>query len=261
MVRQKPSRSSRVVRAAVLAALATLAGCATVPPAPAPIADDARAAMDLIEGHARAFSDLRTLADIRILRETRGERFSGVLLLRAPASMRFEALAPFGPPLLVVASDPEVLTIWEVLDNRATLVSPTPESSARWLGIALGVDDVVAVLAGRARLLRHPRAVTLLAQDAVGPSLELVNGNGRQRVWFDPASGRPRQVEWTGGRHPARVVFDPAAGEAPTGLTLATLDRKIEVRLRYRDPELNAGLEPERLKLIVPESVHVRDFR
>jgi outer membrane lipoprotein-sorting protein len=161
----------------------------------------------------------------------------------------------------VVASDPEVLTVWEVLDNRATLVAPTPESSARWLGIALGTDDVVAVLAGRARLLRDPRDVRLLAEDAVGPSLELVNGDGRQRVWFDPSSGRPRQIEWTGGKYPARVVFDAAEGDAPTGLTLATLDRKLEVRLRYRDPELNAGLDPERLKLTVPESVRVRDFR
>ncbi len=217
--------------------------------------------MTLIEDHARTFGDLRTLAEVRIQREQRRDRLSGVLLLKAPASLRFEALAPFGPPLLVVASDAESLTVWEVLDNRATLVSPTPESSARWLGIALGTDDVVAVLAGRARLLRDPREARLLGEDAIGPSVELEDGKSRQRVWFDPATGRPRQIEWTGGKHPARVVFDPADGEAPNGLTLATLDQKLEVRLRYRDPQWNAGLDPARLRVTVPESVRIRDFR
>jgi outer membrane lipoprotein-sorting protein len=217
--------------------------------------------MGLIDDHARSFSDLRTLTDVRIERDQRRDLFSGVLLLKAPGLMRFEALTPFGPPLLVIASDLEVLTVWEVLDNRATLISPTPEWTARWLGIGLGADDAVAVLAGRARLPREPRDVRLLPEDAVGPSLELENDDGRQRVWFDPASGRPRQIEWSGGKYPARVVFDPADGPAPTGLTLATLDRKLELRLRYREPQLNAGLDPARLKLALPASVPIRDFR
>ena len=261
--RRRPSRSSGLGRAAVGAALAALAagGCASVPRAPAVLSPEASAAVALVEDYTRSFTDLRTLADIRIQRKERRDRLSGVLLLRAPASMRFEALAPFGTPILVVASDRDALTIWEVPDGRATLLSPTPESSARWLGMALAGDDVVSVLAGRARLLRDPRRVSLLPPDAVGPSLLLENGDGAQRVWFDPASGRPRQIEWTGGKHPARVVFDPFDGEAPAGLTLATLDRTLEVRLRYREPQVNAGLDAARLKVTVPDSVHIRDFR
>lgn len=217
--------------------------------------------MALIEEDARAFADLRTLAEVRIQRGERRDRLAGPLLLKAPAGLRFEALTPFGPPLLVVASDAESLTVWEVLDNRATLATPTPASSARWLGIALGTDDVVAVLAGRARLLRDPHEARVVPEDTVGPSIELANDTGRQRVWYDPASGRPRQIEWSGGKHPARVVFDPAPGEAPSGLTLATLDGKLEVRVRYRDPQWNAGLDPARLQVQLPESVRIRDFR
>jgi len=44
-----------------------------------------------------------------------------VLLLRAPASVRFEALSPFGTPVLVVAGDAKALTVWEVLGERAYL--------------------------------------------------------------------------------------------------------------------------------------------
>jgi outer membrane lipoprotein-sorting protein len=262
-VPRRPSRSSAVGRAAALAVTVLLGGCAALAPRPLPLTPEARAAVALIEDYTRGFGDLRTQADIRIQRAQRRDRLTGVLLLRAPASLRFEALAPFGAPLLVVAASPDALTVWEVLDNRATVLTPTPEASARWLGLALGPDDAVAVLAGRAPLLREPRQVTLVPADAVGPALELVDGDTRQRVWFDPASGRPLQIEWTGGRYPARVVFDPADGDGtgPAGLTLATLDRALEVRLRYRNPQWNTGVAPEQVHVSVPDSVRIRDWR
>jgi outer membrane lipoprotein-sorting protein len=242
-----------------LAGLLALAGCATVAPSPVPIDPAALAAMALVEEHGRAFRDLRTRADVNIERRDRRDRLPGILLLQAPASLRFEALAPFGPPILVVAADRDTLTIWQVLDNRAWRLAPTPESTARWLGIPMAVDDLVAVLAGRARLLENPSEVVLLPADGSGPSLRLARGERRQQVWFDPASGRPRTIEWTGGKHAARVAFDPTPEDRPTGLTLTTPDGKLQVRVRYRDPVVNAGLDPERLRLTLPDSVTVRD--
>jgi hypothetical protein len=71
-----------------------------------------------------------------------------------------------------------------------------------------------------------------------------------------------RQAEWTGGKNPARVTYDETAADAPpAGLTLATLDGKLEVVVRYRNPRMNSGFDPTLLGLTVPEHVRIQDFR
>lgn len=264
MLRPRPSRSNRLRLAGGLLLAAGLSACATAPPAPAPppIAEEARAALARIEQHGRSLVDLRSLADITLRRSGRAQRLSGVmLLLGEPASLRFEALSPFGTPVLIVAGDPQSLTLWEVLDNRAYLAPASPDANRRWLGLALGGEDLVALLAARARPLPDPTRVELVASDEVGPSLRLTGRDVEQRIWFDPASGQAKQVEWT-GKNPVRVTFTPTPPEAPpAGLRLETPDGALRVSVTYRDPRMNTGLDPARLKLTVPEHVRIQDFR
>jgi len=262
--RPRPSRSSGLRLAGGLLLAASLSACATVPPAPAPppIAEEARAALARIEQHRRSLVDLRSLADITVRRGGRAQRLSGVmLLLSETSSLRFEALSPFGTPVLIVAGDPRSLTLWEVLDNRAYLAPASPDANRRWLGLALGGEDLVALLAARARPLPDPTRVEMVGPDETGPSVRLTGHDVEQRIWFDPASGQARQVEWT-GKNPARVTFTPTPLEAPpAGLRLATPDGTLRVSVTYRNPKMNTGLDPELLKLTVPEHVKIQDFR
>ena len=264
MRRPRPSRSSRLRLAGGLLLAASLSACATVPPAPAPppIAEEARAALARIEQHRRSLVDLRSLADITVRRSGRAQRLSGVmLLLGEPASLRFEALAPFGSPVLIVAGDPQSLTLWEVLDNRAYLAPASPDANRRWLGLALGGEDLVALLGARARPLPNPSRVDLVPPDETGPSLRLTGRDVEQRIWFDPATGQAKQIEWT-GKNPARVTFTPTPPDAPpAGLRLETPDGTLRVSVAYRDPRMNTGLDPALLKLTVPEHVRIQDFR
>ena len=178
-----------------------------------------------------------------------------MLLLRAPASLRFEALAPFGPPLLVVASDADAVTLWEVPNERAFIGPSSPDATRRWLGLALGAEELVSLLAGYALPSRDPLSGQMLPPDDIGPSVAFETADGRQRIWLDPASGDARQIEWTGGSQPARAVF------IPDGLRLATLDGKLDVSVRYRDPRRDTDFDPELLKLTVPQGVRIQDFR
>lgn len=208
-----------------------------------------------LEARWREFRDLRSLTDITIRRDGRADRLSGVLLLRAPASLRFEALAPFGPPLLVVASDAETVTLWEVAQERAYVARATPEANRRWLGLALGSEDLVALLAGYALPPRDPLSGALLPADDIGPSVIFETADGRQRIWLDPHTGNARQVEWTGGSQPARAVF------VDSGIRLTTLDRKLNVSVAYRDPQRDTGFDADLLTLTVPQGVRILDFR
>jgi len=184
-----------------------------------------------------------------------------LLLIGEPAALRFEALSPFGTPVLIVAGDAKSVTLWEVLDNRAYIAPASPDANRRWLGLAMSVEDLVALLGGRVRPMAEPTSVELLAADDVGPSIRLVGASGEQRIWFDPDTGQARQVEWT-GKNPARVVFTPSPPDGPpAGLKLDTPDGKLEVTTRYRDPRMNISLDPSLLTLTVPEHVRIQDFR
>jgi outer membrane lipoprotein-sorting protein len=241
-----------------------LGGCATAAPLPAPppVSEEARAALARIEQHRLALRDLRSRANITIRRGGRAQRLTGVLLLLSePATMRFEALSPLGPPVLIVAGDPKSVTLWEVLDNRAYIAPPSPDANRRWLGLALGVEDLVALLAGRVRPMPDPTTVELMAADAVGPSLRLTGAPGEQRIWFDPDSGQVRQVEWT-GKNPARVTFTPAPADGPpAGFMLETADASLRVSVAYVEPRMNTSFDPALLTLTVPQDVRIQDFR
>jgi len=250
-----PRPSSRSKLAGLLLGALTLAGgCASLPPR-LPLPPDVLTTRAELETRWREFRDLRSLTEITIRRAGRADRLSGVLLLRAPASLRFEALAPFGPPLLVVASDPESVTLWEVPQERAFIGRSTPDANRRWLGLALGSEELVALLAGYALPAPDPFSGTMLPADNIGPSVTFQTADGRQRIWLDPASGEARQVEWTGGSQPARAVF------SGNGVRLSTLDGTLDVSVAYRDPLRDSGFDPELLRLTVPQGVRILDFR
>jgi hypothetical protein len=256
--RPRPSSRARL-RGALLGALALLAaGCASAPSArpPAPEADTARG---LLEARWRSFVDLRTLADVTIRRGGRTQRLSGPLLLRAPSSMRFEALSAFGPPVLVVAGSPESVTVWEVLRNRAYLLPSSPDANRRWLGLALGTEDLVGILSAHLRPLPDARETVLHPPDQVGPSLELRGAGVTQRIWFDPATGAPRKLDWQAAR-PFQAEFTVADG-VPTAIALLAPAQELDVRARYQRPQLNAGLDADSLRVAVPQSVEIQDFR
>jgi outer membrane lipoprotein-sorting protein len=263
---RRPRPSSHRGSLALLLVLAlTLGACASAPPAP-PLPPDVEAARARLEDAWQSFGDLRTLAEISIRQRARSQRFTGALLLRRPSNLRFEALSPFGPPLLVVAARPEQVTIWEVPSGRAYLLPSTPDANRRWLGLALPTEDLVALLAGHVRPLRAPRSGALMPADDVGPSLRLSGEDGTQRTWLD-AAGRPLKVEWTEGKNPMRVSFarpaqDPAAGGSVVrAITLVTLDGRLEVAVTYQAPAFDTGFDPGLLALDVPQGVEIQDFR
>ncbi len=261
MIRPRPSRSSRPRLVAPLLLAQLLVACASLPPS-VPLSPDAEATRSLIEQRSRSWEDLRSLVEIAIVRDGRAQRLTGVLLLRAPASLRFEALSTFGPPVLLVAAAPERVTIWEVLRNRAVVLPSSPEANRRWLGVALGAEDLVGLLSGHVRPLRSPRAGTLMPPDEAGPSLSLSGPGGSQRLWMDPATGVVRQVEYAQDPAPVRVLIDAGGpAEPPALVKLESLDGKLQVTVRYRSPRLDSGFDPGLLHVTVPEGVEIQDFR
>jgi len=244
----------------LLGLVSLVAACATAIPRE-PVGDDARRALALLVERSSEFSDLRALADISLKRGRDRQRLRGVLLVKAPSSVRFEALSPFGPPLMVVTVHEGRLAAYDATKNEAHVGPATAESVANVLGLPLDPEDLVAVLAGRLRMPRDLKAAELVPADDVGPSLNLEDAGGRQRVWFDPEQGTIRQREIFGGRFNALIKYRPNAAGALAGFDLEAAQSYVTGSVTYQNLVEGQGIDAERFTLAVPKGAKTQTIR
>jgi outer membrane lipoprotein-sorting protein len=257
-------RISGLARLLLAVAVTFLSGCAGLHPAvsPEPIPPQARGWIDTLERRWAQFEDLQAQVEITIRQGDHSQRLTGVLLLRSPASIRFEALSPWGQPFLLLTITAESFTLYQVAENRAVIGPASAESTARWLGLALSPDELVGILTGHVRPMRDFQSAEVVEADGLGPSLRLTGPGKVQRLWLDPETAAPRQVELTGGRTPTRIAYvGGGAAEPPTGLTLTALDRPLSVSVRYGQSLLGAGLSPDLFTFTVPEHAIIQRLR
>lgn len=217
--------------------------------------------MALLQARWGEFSDLRALADVRVDRGSRKQQITGALLLKTPASLRFEALSPFGPPLLIVTIHDGQLVAYNTASNTATVGPATAETAGRLFSLAVEPHELIGLLAGRVVPPNDLRVATILPADEHGDSLEMVGSLHRQRVWMDLTTGIARRVQIAGGRIDALLIYQRANDGALTGLTLAAAQDNVTGTVRYQDLALNAGIEPERFQLTIPPGASTERLR
>jgi outer membrane lipoprotein-sorting protein len=248
--------------AALGAVLAVLAGCVTLPPAPRePIAADAREVIARLEARAREFVSLRTLAEVVV--QQRGERHQlrGVLLAKAPTSVRFEALSPMGSPLLVATVHEGRVTAYDATTNEGFVGPATADVTARLLHLPFEAEDLVRILSGHPTPPPEVRAAAVLVADDVGPSIELRGKDNRRRIWFDPDTIVVRQFELTGGRAEARVRYLRNPRGEVTGFDLDASLGLAGATVRYQNPSFAVALGPDAFTFTIPKGAKIQDIR
>jgi outer membrane lipoprotein-sorting protein len=170
------------------------------------MSEEARRAVALLQSRWQELSDLRALADVLVERGGQKQQLTGALLLKTPASLRFEALSPFGQPLVIATIHDGQLVIYNAASNSATVGPATPDTAGRLFSLAVAPDELVGLLAGRAVPPKDLRVATILPADEHGPSLEMIGALHRQRVWMDFTTGVVRRLEIAGGRIEALLI-------------------------------------------------------
>ena len=237
-------------------------GCATaLPPPRTPVTEDAQRAVDLLRARLKEFSDLRAQADVLVERGGRKQQAPGVLLLKAPGSLRFEVLSPFGPPLLIATVHDGQIVAYNALSNTATMGPATPGTAARLFWLAVEPEDLVGLLAGLPVPPKDLRVAEILAADEHGRSLEMIGALHRQRVWMDFSTGVVRRILIVGGRVDALIVYQRTDDGTITGLDLTAAQGNVTGRVRYRDVALNGGIESERFALTIPPGAAIERLR
>jgi hypothetical protein len=140
------------VKRAALAAVLLLAGCAArAPERPTDPGTPDPAAVDLFKAATRQCAGLTTLtSEIRLSGRAGGERLRGTLHagFAAPAALRFEAVAPFGAPVFVLAGRDNRATLFFPRDNRVLPDVALADVLDRLTALALNAADVRLVLTG-----------------------------------------------------------------------------------------------------------------
>jgi len=241
--------------------LALVAACATAPPRE-PLADDARRVLARLAERYAEFTDMRALADVALRKGGERQRLRGVLLVLAPSSVRFEALSPFGPPLIVVTVHEGQVTAYDAVQNEAHVGPADAETISKVLGLPLDPDDLVSVLVGRLAVPRDLRSAELLAPDAVGPSLVLVSGTGRrERVWLDLGTGLIQQRQIFGSRFNALIKYRRDGSGTLAGFDLDAAMSYITGSVTYQNLVEGEGIDPERFTLTIPKGAKTQPIR
>jgi outer membrane lipoprotein-sorting protein len=256
--------SARRLRSSLLVLLAVglAVGCSiALPPPRQAIPEDARRAIDLLITGWKAVTDLRALVDIDVDRNGQRQRLSGVLLAKAPGSVRFEALSPFGQPFLIAVVHEGHLTAFSAATNEAVVGDATAETTARLLGLPLEPHDLVAVVSGYAVPPADLRQAEVLPADAVGPSLSMVGSVHEQRVWMDLRTGLVHQMQIVGGRAAATVTYRRDGDGQLTGFDVSAAERYVTGTVRYRSLATGVGLAAERFALTLPKDAKTQPIR
>ncbi len=225
------------------------------------ITEEAQRAVDQLRARWTAFSDLRAQTDMQLERFGRRQQVPGVLLLKAPNSLRFEALSPFGPPLLIATVHEGQIVAYDATSHTATVGPATADTAARLFWLPVEPEDLVGLLAGTPVPPKDLRVAEIQAADEQGKSLEMIGANHRQRVWMDFATGAVHRVQITGGRLEALIVYQRDEDGALTGFTLSAAQENVTGSVRYRNVALNGGLESDRFELILPRGAAIERLR
>ena len=108
-------------------------------------------AITAFEEATRACGGLKTLtAEIRLSGRAAGERLRGTLHagFGTPAALRLEAVAPFGPPMFVLAGRNNQATLFFPRDQRVIVDVALADVLDRLTALPLSADDLRLVLTG-----------------------------------------------------------------------------------------------------------------
>lgn len=147
--RLPPFRLNCVGFAAIILALG---GCAArMPPRPAGAATADPSALEAFTNATRACRGFRTLtAELALSGRAGGEKLGGRVHagLASGGAVRLEGIAPFGPPVFILAGRNERATLLLPRDRRVLNETPVPEVLERLTGLALRADDLRLMVSG-----------------------------------------------------------------------------------------------------------------
>lgn len=205
-----------------------------------------------LDDASRGCRDVRSLsAELAISGRAGGEKLRGRVLagIAAPGQLRLEAVAPFGPPVFILAASGTSATLLLPRGNRVVTGEPASAILGALVGLELGPDDLLAILSGcvvaspeASAGRRYPRGWARV--DLVGGAVAYLRQDG------------PRWGIRAGVRSGLAIAYEPAGGGglSRVRLQIAASDwtPASDVRIGLSQVDINPQLGPEVFAVKVP---------
>ena len=204
-------------------------------------------AADALAQATAACRAIRTLtAEIAISGSAGGGRVRGRLLagVAAPASVRLEAVAPFGPPVFIFVATNDDATLLLPRDDRALQHGRPDAVLDAVAGVPLTAEDLHQTLTGCAPALSQPQGrslgpdwrVLMSSAEQMTPTLYLHREAGAQSwrlvaLVRTAATGRPWRAEYRNFQNGLPRSIHLASGDLDFNLTLALSQVETNVPL------------------------------
>jgi outer membrane lipoprotein-sorting protein len=250
--------------AAALAALCLLPGCALMPGAPAtPLAPGApalaaqtSAALKALTARERALRSMQTGA-VMEYSAADGHHFKTheEIALMRPASLRVEALSPFGATMVLAANDAGRLMIFDPANNTMLSGGANAATLARYVRIPMAPGAAVDLLMGLApepAELDTPPDSVANADGMTVLGWRLGDGGIRELGFVGDDLAMVRERDGAGARrYEVRYADWRQAGDASFPHKVEADFPASRITLRYEAPALNAAL-PASLFVLTP---------
>lgn len=141
-----------MIRLALLVIVLTASACAArTPPRPAGTPGPDPTAIDAFTKATAACRGFRSLTgELSLSGRAAGERIRGRVIagLESGGSVRLEGVAPFGPPIFILAGKGEMATLLLPREHRVLTNTAVSAVLERLTGLALGADDLRLMVSG-----------------------------------------------------------------------------------------------------------------
>ena len=177
-----------------------------------------------------------------------------------PDKLHLESLNFFGKPQAILKTTGARFGLLDAEAGKYYRGPASEENLSRFMPVALPVQELVAIMLGRAPRIAFS-ASSLRLDPARGSYVVNLDGAGiQQTLWVDPASHRVRRSEVRGPKS-YELSFDDFQGfastEFPRQTTLAVPGETTRLELKYRDLELNPRLDASLFDLAPPSGMAV----
>jgi outer membrane lipoprotein-sorting protein len=210
----------------------------------------------------------KELASLRaegtILARRGGKRIKAhmILLLRRPATLRFETISFFEQPLSILVTDGMQFSLWDMDKGRFYQGPATPQNISRVIPIPMDGPEVSGILFGDPPLI--PFAESKLDFKDGLYVLTLSNSQQQQKIKIHPTRLRPTEVQLKiDGKVYYELVYDDWHDTKPPVVEKATFtmdSEDIRLVLKIREVERNVDLKDDLFVLTPPEGIPVENL-
>ena len=215
-----------------------------------------------VRERGKELSSLRAEGTILMRRGGKRIKAHTILLLRRPATLRFETISFFEQPLSILVTDGMQFSLWDMDKGRFYKGAATPQNISRVIPIPMDGPEVSGILFGDPPLIPFAES-SLDFKDGLYV-LTLSNSRQTQVIKIHPTRLRPTEVLLkVTGKEYYRLVYDDWHDKKPPVVKKATFtmpSEDIRLVIKIRDTELNPVLKDDLFILTPPDGLPVESL-